>query len=91
MRKLTVPTLIMTGDEDEPCLIPAIFLKRTIVSSALTVLPNSGTRPTRTNIGPKRARSEAMRISHGGVMVKPTPTAGPLIAAMVGFFRLNMS
>jgi pimeloyl-ACP methyl ester carboxylesterase len=42
MRKLTVPTLIMTGDEDEPCLIPAIFMKRTIASAALTVLPNSG-------------------------------------------------
>ncbi len=42
LKKLTVPTLIMTGDEDEPCLIPNIFLKRTISSSALVVLPNSG-------------------------------------------------
>lgn len=42
LKKLTVPTLIMTGDEDEPCLIPNIFLKRTISSSALVVLPNAG-------------------------------------------------
>lgn len=42
LKKLQVPTLIMTGDEDEPCLIPNIFLKRTITSSALVVLPNSG-------------------------------------------------
>ncbi|NKC14150.1 MAG: alpha/beta fold hydrolase [Gammaproteobacteria bacterium] len=42
MRNLSVPTLIMTGDEDEPCLMPAIFMKRTIRSAALQVLPNSG-------------------------------------------------
>lgn len=42
MRELTVPTLVMTGDEDEPCLIPAVFMKRTIPSAALVVLPNSG-------------------------------------------------
>lgn len=42
MTKLRVPTLIMTGDEDEPCLLPGIFMKRTIPSAALVVLPNSG-------------------------------------------------
>lgn len=42
MRKLRVPTLIMTGDEDDPCLIPGIFMKRTISSAAMIVLPNSG-------------------------------------------------
>ena len=41
-RKMTVPTLIMTGDEDWPCLEPDLFLKRTIPSAALVVLPNSG-------------------------------------------------
>jgi pimeloyl-ACP methyl ester carboxylesterase len=39
---MTVPTLILTGDEDEPCLIPNIFMKRTIPSAALNVFPNSG-------------------------------------------------
>jgi pimeloyl-ACP methyl ester carboxylesterase len=42
LRRLEVPTLIMTGDEDEPCLEPAIFLKRTIRTAGLVVLPNSG-------------------------------------------------
>lgn len=42
MRRMTVPTLILTGDEDEPCLIPNVFMKRTIPSSALEVLPNAG-------------------------------------------------
>ena len=42
MRKLTVPTLIVTGDEDEPCLVPGIFMKRTIPSSGLVVIPKTG-------------------------------------------------
>ena len=42
MRQLEVPTLIMTGDEDMPCLLPSLLMKRTIRSSALVVLPNSG-------------------------------------------------
>tara|TARA_B100000676_G_scaffold312133_1_gene384887 strand:+ start:545 stop:1432 length:888 start_codon:yes stop_codon:yes gene_type:complete len=42
MRALSLPTLLLTGDEDEPCLIPNIFMKRCIRSSALQVLPNAG-------------------------------------------------
>ena len=42
MEKLEVPTLIMTGDEDDPCLEPAIFMKRKIPTSGLAVLPKSG-------------------------------------------------
>ena len=42
MRKLTVPTLIVTGDEDWPCLIPNVFMKQVIPSAALLVLPNTG-------------------------------------------------
>ena len=30
LERLEVPTLIMTGDEDEPCLEPALFMKRKI-------------------------------------------------------------
>jgi pimeloyl-ACP methyl ester carboxylesterase len=37
-----VPTLIMTGDEDDPCLEPAIFMKRTMRAAGLVVIPNSG-------------------------------------------------
>jgi pimeloyl-ACP methyl ester carboxylesterase len=39
---LDVPTLIVTGDEDEPCLEPAIFMKRKIATSGLVVLPKAG-------------------------------------------------
>ena len=42
LKTLKVPTLIVTGDEDEPCLEPALYLKRTIASSGLSVLPRSG-------------------------------------------------
>jgi pimeloyl-ACP methyl ester carboxylesterase len=42
MRRLTVPTLVLTGDEDWPCLNPAILMKRTIASAALAVMPNCG-------------------------------------------------
>jgi pimeloyl-ACP methyl ester carboxylesterase len=42
MRRLTVPTLIMTGDEDDPCLEPGLLMKRTIPTAALVVLPNTG-------------------------------------------------
>jgi len=39
---LQVPLLVITGDEDEPCLEPGIFLKRTVPTAALAVLPRSG-------------------------------------------------
>jgi pimeloyl-ACP methyl ester carboxylesterase len=42
LRLLSVPTLIVAGDEDEGCLDPALMLKRTIPSSALLVLPRTG-------------------------------------------------
>lgn len=42
MRRLDVPTLIMTGDEDDPCLDPGLLMKRTIPSAALVVFPNTG-------------------------------------------------
>jgi pimeloyl-ACP methyl ester carboxylesterase len=40
--RLTVPTLIVTGDEDWPCLAPSLMLKRAIPSAALAVVPNTG-------------------------------------------------
>ncbi len=39
---MTVPTLIMTGDEDDPCLEASLMMKRTIPSAALAVLPRTG-------------------------------------------------
>ena len=37
-----VPMLIVTGDEDWPCLLPNVFIKQTCPTAALLVIPNSG-------------------------------------------------
>ncbi|TMH98887.1 MAG: alpha/beta hydrolase [Betaproteobacteria bacterium] len=42
MKRIDVPTLIITGDEDEPCLEPALLMKRSIATSGLVVLPHAG-------------------------------------------------
>ncbi len=42
MKAITAPTLIMTGDEDWPCLEPGILMKRTIPTAALVVMGNAG-------------------------------------------------
>ena len=42
LKSLRVPTLIMIGDEDEPCIEPGIFMKRTIPISGLSCFPQSG-------------------------------------------------
>jgi pimeloyl-ACP methyl ester carboxylesterase len=41
-RRLTLPTFIIAGDEDDPTLEPALYLKRTISTSALLVMPKCG-------------------------------------------------
>ena len=50
----------------------------------------SGTMPRRANTNPMRAVSDARRMSIGRVMVTPTPTAGPLMAAITGFSDRKM-
>src|SRR5437588_1135254 len=42
MKTITAPTLIMTGDEDWPCLEPGILMKKNISTAALVVMPNAG-------------------------------------------------
>jgi pimeloyl-ACP methyl ester carboxylesterase len=42
MKAITVPTLLLTGDEDWPCLQPGLLMKQTIPNSALAVIPNAG-------------------------------------------------
>lgn len=42
LKKLEVPTLILVGDEDDPCIESAIFLKRHIRKSGLLMLPQTG-------------------------------------------------
>jgi pimeloyl-ACP methyl ester carboxylesterase len=42
MKTIDVPTLVMTGDEDDPCLEASLLLKRSIRSAGLVVLPRAG-------------------------------------------------
>jgi pimeloyl-ACP methyl ester carboxylesterase len=42
MKRITAPTLIITGDEDWPCLLPGLLMKQNISSAALSVVPNAG-------------------------------------------------
>jgi len=42
MAAISVPALIMTGDEDWPCLEPGLLMKRAIRTAALVVMPNAG-------------------------------------------------
>ena len=42
LKKFAVPLLIVVGDEDESCLDGSVFLKRTVPTAGLYVLPRSG-------------------------------------------------
>jgi pimeloyl-ACP methyl ester carboxylesterase len=42
LKQLRVPLLIVVGDEDFPCLDGSLFLKRTVPTSALQVVPRAG-------------------------------------------------
>lgn len=40
--KLTTPALIVVGDEDDRCIEPGLFLKRTLPASGLVMMPKTG-------------------------------------------------
>ena len=42
MARIDVPTLIMAGDEEEPCLEVNLLMKRAIPTAGLAILPKSG-------------------------------------------------
>ncbi len=42
MKALRMPTLVLHGDEDWPCLLPGLLMKQTIPTAALAVMPNCG-------------------------------------------------
>jgi pimeloyl-ACP methyl ester carboxylesterase len=42
LKTLTVPSLIVVGDQDEPCLEPGLFMKRHIPHAGLVVMPMTG-------------------------------------------------
>jgi pimeloyl-ACP methyl ester carboxylesterase len=42
LKRFSVPLLVIVGDEDESCLEGSVFLKRTVPTAALLVIPRSG-------------------------------------------------
>ena len=42
LAKLTMPALIVVGDEDERCIEPALFLKEILPAAGLVMLPKTG-------------------------------------------------
>lgn len=42
MKRIALPVLVMTGDEDEPCLEAGLLMKRSVPGAGLVVLPRSG-------------------------------------------------
>jgi len=42
LKTMDVPTLVVVGDEDDHCLQPGIFLKKTIPACGLSVFPKTG-------------------------------------------------
>ena len=42
LAKLTVPLLLVVGDEDDPCLDANVYLKRTVPSAGLWMVPRTG-------------------------------------------------
>lgn len=42
LKRMDVPTLVVVGDEDDHCLQPGIFLKKTIPACGLSVFPKTG-------------------------------------------------
>lgn len=42
IRTLELPTLILCGDEDEPCIEPSVFLKRNVRRAGLVMFPQTG-------------------------------------------------
>jgi len=42
MKTIAAPTLIMTGDEDWPCIEPGVLMKKNISTAGLVVMANAG-------------------------------------------------
>lgn len=42
LKQLSIPVLVVAGDEDEHCIAPSLYLKRTIAGSGLWIVPRSG-------------------------------------------------
>ncbi|WP_043829401.1 alpha/beta fold hydrolase [Muricoccus aerilatus] len=42
LKRMTVPSLVVVGDEDDHCLQPGLYLKRTLPACGLSIFPKTG-------------------------------------------------
>ena len=42
LSRMLVPTLVIAGDEDDPCLLPSLFLKRVLPRCGVLLMPQTG-------------------------------------------------
>ena len=42
VKKIALPTLIVCGDEDDPCIEPSVWLKQNIATAGPAMFPKSG-------------------------------------------------
>ncbi len=76
MRNMNVPALIMAGDEDDPCLEPALMMKHTIATAGLAIILGPDTRsiwrtPTSSIVWPTGSSRQSSR--DAGVRGIPAP------------------
>jgi pimeloyl-ACP methyl ester carboxylesterase len=45
LSRISQPVLLVIGDEDEPCIEPNLFMKRTLPDCALAIMPRTGHLP----------------------------------------------
>jgi pimeloyl-ACP methyl ester carboxylesterase len=80
LTQLSVPTLIIIGDEDEPCVEPAIFMRRKIPASGLITFPQSG---HTINLEEPELFNQAVRSFHESVANGQFRTRGGISTSMM--------
>ena len=78
MKKIDVPTLVMTGDEDEPCLEASLLMKRSIPTAGLAILPCSGPHDQHRGAGGVQPRGRRLpRRGRGRPLAAARSAGGP--------------
>ena len=77
LARITTPTLVVNGDEDEACLESGLLLKRTIPTAGLAVVPNSG---HALNLEEPELFNDLIRTLVGAAEAGTWPTRGSAVA-----------
>ena len=84
MRRLEVPTLLLAGDEDDPCIEPMLFIKRCVASSGLVFFPQSGHTINLEEPAPVQPYGAGFPDSRGSGRMGDSPS---IVATTVGSLR----